>query len=80
MVFNATLNNIAVLSWQSVLLVGESRVSAENNRPVVSQQVTQSGKFYTGISYVNMVSVNIKYDQLSLTRMVKVLSLDKKNN
>ena len=38
MVFNATLNNIAVLSWQSVLLVGESRVSAENNRPVVSQQ------------------------------------------
>ena len=42
MVFNATLNNIAVLSWQSVLLMEESRVPAENHRPVVSQQQSLS--------------------------------------
>jgi hypothetical protein len=32
-VFNATLNNISVISWQSVLLVEETGVPAENNRP-----------------------------------------------
>jgi hypothetical protein len=31
MMFNATLNNITVISWQSVLLVGETGVSRENN-------------------------------------------------
>jgi hypothetical protein len=31
MVFNATFNNIAVVSWQSVLLAEET---AENHRPV----------------------------------------------
>ena len=30
MVFNATFNNISVLSWRSVLLVGETGVSGEN--------------------------------------------------
>jgi len=30
MVFNATLNNILVILWQSVLLVEESGVSGEN--------------------------------------------------
>jgi len=32
--FNATFNNISVISWQSVLLVEET---GENRRPVVSQ-------------------------------------------
>ena len=32
--FNATFNNISVLSWQSVLLVEETRVQGENHRPV----------------------------------------------
>jgi len=31
MVFNATFNNITVMSWRSVLLVEET---GENNRPV----------------------------------------------
>jgi hypothetical protein len=31
MVFNATFNNIAVISWQSVLLVEKTRVPGENN-------------------------------------------------
>jgi len=33
MVFNATFNNISVISWQSVLLVEETRVPGETHRP-----------------------------------------------
>jgi hypothetical protein len=33
MVFNATFNNILVISWRSVLLLEET---GENNRPVAS--------------------------------------------
>ena len=36
MVFNATFNNISVISWLSVLLVEETGVPGENNRPVAS--------------------------------------------
>ena len=36
MVFNATFQNISVVSWQSVLLVEETRVPGENHRPVAS--------------------------------------------
>jgi len=37
MVFNATFNNInSVISWRSVLLVGETGVPGENHRPVAS--------------------------------------------
>ena len=33
MVFNATFNNISVISWRLVLLVDETGVPWENNRP-----------------------------------------------
>ena len=36
MVFNATFNNISVISWQSVLLVLATRLPGENHRPVTS--------------------------------------------
>jgi len=36
MVFNATFNNISVISWQLVLLVEETRVPREKHRPVAS--------------------------------------------
>ena len=36
MVLNATFNNISVISWWSVLLVEETRVPGENNRPVTN--------------------------------------------
>ena len=36
MVFNATLNNISVISWRSVLLVEETGESRENHRPFAS--------------------------------------------
>ena len=34
--FNATFNNISVISWRSVLLVEETVVPGENHRPVAS--------------------------------------------
>ena len=37
MVFNATFNNISVISWLSVLLVEETRVPGENHRPVTDK-------------------------------------------
>jgi len=36
MVFNATFNNISVISWQSALLVEEIRIAGENHRPAAS--------------------------------------------
>ena len=36
MVFNATFNNISVISWRSVLLVEETRVSGENYQSAAS--------------------------------------------
>jgi len=36
MVFNATFNNISVISWRSVLLVEETGVPGENHRPVAN--------------------------------------------
>jgi len=36
MVFNATFNNMSVISWWSVLLVGETAVPGGKHRPVAS--------------------------------------------
>ena len=36
MVFNATFNNISVVTWRSVLLVEETGVPGENRRPAAS--------------------------------------------
>jgi hypothetical protein len=41
-VFNATFNNISVISWPSVLLVEEAEVPGENHRPVRSHWQTLS--------------------------------------
>jgi hypothetical protein len=42
MMFNATSNNISVISWLSVLLVEETGVSGENNLPAASHWQTLS--------------------------------------
>jgi len=42
MVFNTTFYNISVISWWQVLLVEETRVPAENNRPAASHWQTWS--------------------------------------
>ena len=36
MEFNATFNNISVISWRSVLLAEETKVPGENHRPAAS--------------------------------------------
>ena len=36
MVFNATYNNIPVISWRTVLLVEETGVPGENHQPATS--------------------------------------------
>ena len=36
MVFNATFNNISVISWWSILLMGETGVPGENHGPTAS--------------------------------------------
>ena len=42
MVFNATFNNISGISWWSVLLMEETRVPRENDRPAASHWETLS--------------------------------------
>jgi hypothetical protein len=42
LVFNATFNNISVISWRSVSLVEETRGPGENHWPVVSNWQTLS--------------------------------------
>jgi hypothetical protein len=42
MKFNATSNNIPVISWRSVLLVEETGVPGDNHRPAVSHWQTLS--------------------------------------
>ena len=37
MVFNATLNNISVISWHSVLLMEKTGVPGKNHRPVADK-------------------------------------------
>ena len=39
-VFNATFDNISVISWQSVLLVEEIRVPRENHRTACCKSLT----------------------------------------
>jgi hypothetical protein len=36
MVFDTTFNTISVISWQSVLLVGETGVPGKNHQPAAS--------------------------------------------
>ena len=42
MVFNATFNNISVISWQSVLLVEATGIPRENHRPTAIHWQTLS--------------------------------------
>jgi hypothetical protein len=48
MVFNATFNNILVISWRSVLLMEETGVAGETHQPVASHFQTLSHNVVSG--------------------------------
>jgi hypothetical protein len=56
MVFNATFNNILVISWRSVLMIentgelGENEQPAASNRQTLSHKVVSSTPRYDGDS------------------------------
>jgi len=52
MVFNATFNNISVISLLSVLLVEETGGPRENHRPV-------AGHWQTGFEFTTLVVIGI---------------------
>jgi hypothetical protein len=55
MVFNATFNNISVISWRSVLLVEETGELGKNHRPVASHRQTLSHNVVPSALGVNMI-------------------------
>ena len=72
MVFNATFNNISVISWCSVLFVEETGVSGENHRSAAghwqtfSHNVESSTLRLCGIQTLN-VSYNFNYHTITTT-------------
>jgi len=49
MVFNATFNNISVISWRSVLLVEEIGVPGENHQPATIVITYSTNAMGTGV-------------------------------
>jgi hypothetical protein len=62
MVFNATFNNISVISWRSVLLVEEMVVPGEKHRPVASHWQTLS-HFVVHLALIEIWTHNISADR-----------------
>jgi hypothetical protein len=58
-VFNATFNNISVISWQSVLLVEETGGPGEKHRPVASHCQTLSHNVVSSTERFSDVYYNI---------------------
>ena len=59
MMFNATFNNISVISWRSVLLVEETGIPGENYSPAASHRQTLSH------DVVNLALVDIRTHNIS---------------
>jgi hypothetical protein len=63
LVFNATFNNISVISWRSVLLVEETGVLGENHRPVGSHRQTLSHTIVSSTSRLRgIITHNVSGD------------------
>ena len=68
-VFNATFNNISIISWRSVLLVGEIGVPGwENNRLVIRHSYTLSLNVVSSTSRLSGNQTNVSHwsDMLTL--------------
>jgi hypothetical protein len=57
-VFNATFNNISVISWLSVVLVEETGVPGENHRPVASHLQTLSHPVVSSTPHMTRVQTH----------------------
>jgi len=55
MVINATINNISVISWWSVLLMEETGVPGENQRPTSSQWQTLSHNVVSSTPHLSRI-------------------------
>ena len=64
MVLNATFNNISVISWRSVLLVEETKLPRENDRPVV--------RHWQALSY-NVVSIYLGDEYFTTEYGIEIL-------
>jgi hypothetical protein len=58
MVFNTTFNNISLISWQSVLLVEETRVPGENHQPVASHWQTLSHNVVSSRPHMSRIRIH----------------------
>ena len=58
MVLDATFDNISVLSWRSALLVEETGVLGENQRPVASHWQTLSHNVVSSALCVELDSIS----------------------
>ena len=78
MMFNATFNNISVISWRSVLLVEETRVSGENHRPVashwqtISHNIVSSTPHMSGLIHLNLQKE--KSEHLLIKTIVRLMT------
>ena len=64
MVFNATFNNISVISWQSVLLVKDTGVRGENHRPIARYRQTLSHKVVSSKPHLNGIRTHNVSDDM----------------
>ena len=60
MVFNATFNDISIISWLSVLLVEETGVPEENHRPVPSHWQTLLHKVVSSTPTCSLGAIHIR--------------------
>jgi hypothetical protein len=76
MVLNATVINISVISWQSVLLVEETGEPGENPRPAASHWQTLSDNVVSSTSLLNTHLSSTWYDTKNVNDKYKKLSSD----
>jgi hypothetical protein len=76
MVFNATFNDISVISWRSVFLVEETGVPGENHRPVASHRQALSHNVVSSTSRLSGFRThNISTDSKKITAVKDKLDI-----
>jgi hypothetical protein len=82
MVFNATFNNISVISWLSVLLVEETRIPEENHRPAACHWQTLSHKVarvhlaWVGFELTTLVVIGTDFTSSSNSNYYKITTTE----